>query len=124
MNSYKIVEQINSEVNCSIVYKTDLEQYDKPEHWVLPNGKYGDCEDYCLLKFHKLIEVGFDRTKIFLIFCIMEGAGGRAVLFVKTDVGGFILDNNYPTPQNPLELPYKWVSILRNKSWYELHSFA
>jgi len=30
VNSYSIAERINSQVNASVSYKTDLEQYDTP----------------------------------------------------------------------------------------------
>ena len=43
MNSYSLAERINSKVNASVQYKTDLEQYSKPEHWV-EAGTFGDCE--------------------------------------------------------------------------------
>ena len=33
MNSYSLAERINSDVNASVTYKTDLEQYDTPEFW-------------------------------------------------------------------------------------------
>lgn len=33
-NSYKLAERTNSDVNASVEYKTDLEQYGTPEHWV------------------------------------------------------------------------------------------
>ena len=48
-NSYKLAERINNTVNTSVTYKTDLEQYGKPEHLVGANT-LGDCEDYALLK--------------------------------------------------------------------------
>ena len=40
-NSYKLAERINSNVNASVSYKTDLEQYSKPEYWV-EAGTFGD----------------------------------------------------------------------------------
>ena len=33
MNSYSLAERINSDVNASVQYTTDLEQYDTPEIW-------------------------------------------------------------------------------------------
>ena len=44
-NSYKLASRINSDVNASVKYKTDLGQYGVPEFWTVA-GKYGDCEDY------------------------------------------------------------------------------
>ena len=34
VNSYSVAERINSDVNASVEYKTDLAQYGTPEHWV------------------------------------------------------------------------------------------
>lgn len=47
MNSHSLAERINREVNASVKYKTDLEQYSKPEYWV-EAGTIGDCEDYAI----------------------------------------------------------------------------
>ncbi len=66
VNSYSIAERINSQVNASVQYKTDLEQYDKPEFWVEANT-FGDCEDYALLKRAYLLEQGWDVDKIHLV---------------------------------------------------------
>ena len=68
MQSYSVAERINSDVNASVSYKTDLEQYSKPEHWCLPTD-FGDCEDYALLKRHRLIESGFARKDLHLACC-------------------------------------------------------
>ena len=59
MNSYSTAERINSQVNASVTYKTDLEQYSRPEFWVEANT-FGDCEDYALLK--RLKRAGLQLT--------------------------------------------------------------
>ena len=64
-NSYKLAERINSDVNASISYKTDLEQYDKPDYWVEANT-LGDCEDYALRKRELLLNTGFARKDLHL----------------------------------------------------------
>ena len=58
MNSYSVAERINSDVNASVTYKTDLEQYATPEFWKEASA-FGDCEDYALLKRQRLLESGF-----------------------------------------------------------------
>ena len=58
MNNYNIAERINSDVNARVTYKSDLQQFDTPEFWK-EAGAFGDCEDYALLKRHRLIESGF-----------------------------------------------------------------
>ena len=80
MNSYSVVERINSTVNARVTYKSDLEQFDTPEFWAMA-GKFGDCEDYALLKRKMLIDAGFDRDKIHLCTCFV-GDAGHCVLWV------------------------------------------
>ena len=105
-NSYKLAERINSDVNARVTYKSDLEQFDTPEFWAMA-GKFGDCEDYALLKRKMLIDAGFDRDKIHLCTCFVDGAG-HCVLLVETDRGNYILDNNQSEPVQPNFLSYKW----------------
>ena len=67
MNNYNVAQRINSQVNASVTYKTDLAQFEVPEFWQ-EAGKFGDCEDYALLKRKMLIDAGFDRDKcLFLL---------------------------------------------------------
>jgi predicted transglutaminase-like cysteine proteinase len=58
VNSYSVAERINSQVNASVKYKTDLEQYSTPDFWV-EAGTLGDCEDYALLKRQVLLKSSF-----------------------------------------------------------------
>ena len=57
-NSYKIASRINREVNASVTWMSDSEQFGVPEFWS-EAGTFGDCEDYALLK--RLGRV-FERT--------------------------------------------------------------
>lgn len=118
LNSYSIAERINRDVNASVKYKTDLGQYGVPEFWTVA-GKFGDCEDYALLKRKMLIDAGFDRDKIHLCTCFVDGAG-HCVLLVETDRGNYILDNNQSEPVQPNFLSYKWDKIQKGDKWYEL----
>jgi len=125
MNSYSIVESINSKVNASVQYKTDLEQYATPEYWVEANT-LGDCEDYALLKRALLKEQGFDESCIHIATCWINVKAintGHCVLIVETEKGQFILDNNLkdPVPLNFQTANYKyiWNVIERGGKWYE-----
>lgn len=33
MNNYNVAQRINSQVNASVTYKTDLAQFEVPEFW-------------------------------------------------------------------------------------------
>ena len=86
-------------------------------------GRFGDCEDYALAKRSALLQAGWDKTSLGL--CICEAFGnGHCCLWVETDKGSFILDNNYDFPMKPSELPYRWESMLCDGVWQQLHGFA
>jgi len=120
LNSYSIAERINSQVNASVQYKTDLEQYSRPEFWVEANT-FGDCEDYALLKRAYLLEHGWPADRLNLCCCWDETNTYHCVLLVETDKGFYILDNRYAWPMTPKSLPYKWDKTLRGDGkWYAL----
>ena len=121
MNSYSIAERINSQVNASVQYKTDLEQYDKPEFWVEART-FGDCEDYALLKRAYLLEQGFNRKDLHLACCWDETGSYHCVLLCKTDRGWFSLDNRFTMPQIPKQCGYAWDKALNEETgkWYVL----
>ena len=125
MNNYNTAQRINSQVNASVTYKTDLAQFEVPEFWQ-EAGKFGDCEDYALLKRALLKEQGFDAEKIHLATCwinVKADDTGHCVLIVETDKGQFVLDNNLkdPVPLNFEAVGYKylWNIIERGGKWYE-----
>lgn len=120
MNNYNVAQRINSQVNASVTYKTDLAQFEVPEFWQ-EAGKFGDCEDYALLKRALLLEQGWSSDKLNLCCCWVETGGYHCVLLVDTDKGFYILDNRYAWPMTPKSLPYKWDKALREDGkWYEL----
>lgn len=118
MNSYAIALQVHNKVNSETIYRSDWLQYGVPEFWESA-GKFGDCEDYALLKRKMLIDAGFDRDKIHLCTCFVDGAG-HCVLLVETDRGNYILDNNQSEPVQPNFLSYKWDKIQKGEKWYDL----
>lgn len=120
MNNYNVAQRINSQVNASVTYKTDLAQFEVPEFWQ-EAGKFGDCEDYALLKRALLLEQGWSSDKLNLCCCWVETGGYHCVLLVDTDKGFYILDNRYDWPMTPKSLPYKWDKALQEDGkWYEL----
>ena len=120
VNSYSIAERINSQVNASISYKTDLEQYNKPEHWVEATT-FGDCEDYALLKRAYLLEQGWPVEKLNLACCWTETGDYHCVLLVDTDSGWYALDNRHDSPMMPSALGYTWDKALREDGkWYAI----
>ena len=120
MNSYSVAERINSEVNSSITYMTDWQQYGLPEYFnTVRTGGFEDCDGYALTKRAKLFDAGWPYEKQMLCTCSVNGQG-HMVHAVETDDGWFILDNNYPYPMDPKSLPYTWVSCLKEGEWCAL----
>lgn len=117
MNSYSLVEKINRLVNESVTYKTDLEQYQRPEYWIAA-GTFGDCEDYALLKRAMLLEQGFDISQLHLVCCWTELGDYHCVLFAETDSGTYVLDNRSPFLVKPTFVNYKWDRAMRDGEWY------
>ena len=60
MNSYAIAERINSQVNASVTWISDSEQFGVPEFWCEARSGFDDCDGYALLKRALLKEQGFD----------------------------------------------------------------
>ena len=121
MNSHSVAERINSDVNASVTWMSDSEQYDTPEYWV-EAGTIGDCEDYALRKRELLLKAVFARKDLHLACCWVETGDYHCVLLCNTSKGWFVLDNRYPFPTPPKQLPYKWDKALDevDGKWYEL----
>jgi predicted transglutaminase-like cysteine proteinase len=126
VNSYSIAERINSDVNASVSYMSDSQQFGVPEFWCEARNGFDDCDGYALLKRALLKEQGFDELCIHIATCWINVVAidtGHCVLIVETDKGQFILDNNLkdPVPLNFETLGYKyiWNVIERGGKWYE-----
>lgn len=110
---YTIVQIVNEQVNQTLQYKSDLEQFGVHELWWIPS-KFGDCEDYALLK-RKLLA---DRNIKSSIVLAMTASGEMHVVLL---VGDKILDNRYPYLLTKNEVDYKWLKIMVDGKWYVLH---
>ena len=60
------LDEINRGVNQEITPETDLEHYGMSEYWTLPTDGRGDCEDYALLKRHKLMQLGWPSSALLM----------------------------------------------------------
>jgi len=84
--------EINAHTNKVVRPVTDLEYYNKEELWTYP-GKYGDCEDYVLMKRHLLMKRGWPASSLLVTVVKQPNGDGHAVLTVRTDRADYILDN-------------------------------
>lgn len=84
---------VNYNVNTDMTYVTDLEQYNKLDHWPHIPGKFGDCEDYARAKELQLRKLGWDKNCIGRATCWPKWTDGyHCVLLVNTDKGTYVLD--------------------------------
>lgn len=90
--AWAMIIDVNNYVDTTIEPRTDQEVYGKPEYWAYP-AKYGDCEDYALLKRRILMEKGIPAGDLLMTVVRQPNGDGHAVLTVHTDRGDFILDN-------------------------------
>lgn len=90
--TWKKMVEVNARVNATIAPRTDYEMWGREEVWSYP-VKYGDCEDYVLLKRHELIAAGFRPSNLLITVVLQPNGDGHAVLTARTDQGDFVLDN-------------------------------
>lgn len=124
--------QINHKVNQAVLPVSDMDLYSVPEVWAFPD-RYGDCEDYVLLKRYQLMQAGWPAGSLLITVVRDIDGGGHAVLTVRTDRGDFILDNQEALIKHWTDTPYtylkrqssqhagKWVSVEDHR---DVHALA
>lgn len=118
------LDEINRAVNHEIDPATDMEIYGVTEYWTIPTTR-GDCEDYALLKRHRLIEHGWPSSTLLITVVRDEKNEGHAVLTARTSQGDFILDNKLDSVRIWNQTPYHYVmrqSYIDPKVWVSLDS--
>jgi predicted transglutaminase-like cysteine proteinase len=116
------LDDVNRTVNHEIEPATDMEIYGVPEYWTLPTSR-GDCEDYALLKRHRLIQRGWPSGALLMTVVRDEKNDGHAVLTARTSQGDFILDNKIDVVRLWNQTPYHYVmrqSYMDPKVWVSL----
>lgn len=104
------LDRINKDVNGSVQYVTDLQNYGQEEYWAVAGNK-GDCEDYALKKLKLLRDKGFPKENLNIGVCLMEGQG-HAVLVVRFDNDAdYVLDNNFDEVKKWSDCRVKWVEV-------------
>jgi len=116
------LDEVNRTVNHEIEPATDMEVYGVVEYWTLPKTR-GDCEDYALLKRHRLIARGWPSSVLLMTVVRDEKNEGHAVLTARTTQGDFILDNKVDVVRLWNQTPYHYVmrqSYMDPKVWVSL----
>ncbi|MBS0295146.1 MAG: transglutaminase-like cysteine peptidase [Proteobacteria bacterium] len=118
-----LVERVNRQVNQAIVEQSDMATYGVKDYWAIPTLKgkdrYGDCEDYVLMKRRDLIVAGLPPEAMFIALARTREGREHAVLILATDRGELVLDSLtawiVPWPQ----APYRWLQRQRPGSPFD-----
>ena len=116
------LDEINRYVNDSVLPLTDHQIYGVNEYWTLPD-KYGDCEDYVLLKRELLLKRGWPQSALLITVVRDENGDGHAVLTARTSQGDYILDNKVADVRVWSSTPYQYVmrqSYVNPRVWVSL----
>jgi predicted transglutaminase-like cysteine proteinase len=103
------LEEVNDQVNKTVVPMTDLEHYGKVDWWAYPVDNKGDCEDYVLEKRRRLVARGWPESALLITVVRDENNEGHAVLTVRTDEGDLILDNKRSEIVSWADTPYTFI---------------
>jgi predicted transglutaminase-like cysteine proteinase len=117
------LDEINRRINAEIEPVTDLELYGVSDYWTLPLAGKGDCEDYALMKRHRLIEAGWPASALLITVVRDEKMDGHAVLTARMSDGDVILDNKTDDIKPWNKTTYRYVmrqSYLDPKAWVAL----
>ena len=93
------LDAINRFANDIVPYRTDDRVYRREDHWAAPLQmlrQAGDCEDYAILKFTSLMDLGFrnDQMRIVVVHDTVRDLP-HAVLVVELEGGVYVLDNQF-----------------------------
>ena len=124
------IKRLNRSINRMVAYVDDRKAFGARDHWATPLESLkgvGDCEDYAIIKFVSLLELGFSSDQMRMT--VVRDKRRRilhAVLAVQIDDKTYILDNlfNAPVEQRhvlkyaPLfsaNLEHRWAHVATNK---------
>lgn len=90
--TWKELVQVNSRINSSLRSRSDYRSHGRLDVWSLAS-RYGDCEDYVLLKRRLLMKKGWPSSALIIATAKDHLNRPHAVLVARTDRGDFVLDN-------------------------------
>lgn len=104
------LRRINMQVNGQIREATDQRATGRSDVWSLPKKGVGDCEDFALLKRHRLMALGWPSSVLLMTVVRDQRNGGHAVLTVSTNDGDYVLDNRRSSIAKAASTGYRFFS--------------
>lgn len=128
LDGVELLAAVNDMANHLIEYKDDLANHGRLDYWATPMESlsgFGDCEDFALLKYVTLRELGIgdEHMRIAVVMDVERGIG-HAVLTVKMGARTFVLDNTFSRPRLDSDLAhYRPLYSLNNTAqWLNIEA--
>ncbi len=105
------IPQVNSMVNRLLAYREDERIWNAVEYWASPaetlSRRAGDCEDYAILKYALLRDLGVDDRDMRIVVLRNTADGNHhAVLSVRHQGTWLVLDNRFERIRFERDLPH------------------
>ncbi len=117
-----MVREINARMNKA-KYITDSNNWGKKDYWASPGefmSRFGDCEDYAIIKFLSLKKLGFKEDQLRVVAVKdMNLKVGHAILVVFLDGKTYVLDNQIKQVVEAATIRhYQPVFSINNSTWW------
>lgn len=130
-NTGRQIVLVNQLVNRMLTYREDIDLRRRPEHWASPtetlSQRAGDCEDYAILKYWSLRQLGF-KDQDMRIIALRDRAAreNHAVLAIHHRGDWLILDNRFSRVRLQRDLPHyqPLYSVNRLSQWSHVKTNA
>ena len=118
--------RVNAEVNAAVQPLTDPENYGVAEYWTLPTNGRGDCEDYALEKFRRLLDAGVDSRDLRIAVVLDRRGDNHVVLVLHHRDGDLVLDSLTETilPWNETGYSFLAAQMGEDKSRWEIVAYS
>lgn len=116
---HQLLLRTNLEVNTQYKYIPDIVNWGVSDYWASPaefeEKGGGDCEDFAIAKYFRLIKAGFKVDDLRLAYSNSQPIGPHIILLAKLDNKWLALDNNYDDIDSPENRPYGIVLTFNEK---------
>lgn len=107
----ELIRSVNSKVNNAVRPLTDAENYGTVEYWTLPGNGYGDCEDYALEKYRRLLDAGLGGDDMRITIVLDRNRDNHVVLIVRHEGADLVLDSLTGKVKPWNETPYTYLAM-------------
>ncbi|KZL02074.1 Transglutaminase-like domain protein [Pseudovibrio sp. Ad5] len=114
---HKQLSYVNRGINAFISYQSDQQVWGRSDYWASPietlSQRRGDCEDYAVLKYWTLRELGIpaEDMKVVAVYDTKIGQY-HAILNLSYKGGEYVLDNRFGRVALKQDTKnYKWVHV-------------